>query len=218
MRGADDPASFRRTRDRNTCGPQQQARDARPARCQREFAAGDQVELLAVAPGFQHDAAQRVAGQRISRGPQCRLDIGRAHGDQQARIETEFPPAAHGQRTAFAFGEILPDPQQRSLCRDTVREAGDKARGRRAVPAFGEHLMHGATREPALQRRVRLGMTERHAIRRIGIAVGLDAFNAAAQLRERGHACAGHAPLLEIVLPWRVFSEPIAGPFVHDMF
>ncbi len=45
------------------------------------------------------------------------------------------------------------------FCRDTVREAGDKARGRRAVPTFGEHLMHGATCEPALQRRVRLGMT-----------------------------------------------------------
>lgn len=218
MRGADDPARLCRTRDRNACSPQQQARDARAARCQREFAAGDEVELFAVAPGFQHDAAQRIAGQRISRGPQCRLDIGRAHGDQQARIEAELTPAAHGQRAAFAFGEILPDPQQRPLCRDTMRKAGDKARGRRAVPAFGEHLMHGATCEPALQRRVRLGMTERHAIRRIGIAVGLDALDAAAQLRERGHACAGHAPLLEIVLPWRVFSEPIAGPFVHDMF
>lgn len=99
-----------------------------------------------------------------------------------------------------------------------MREGRDKARGRRAVTAFGEHLMHRATCEPALQRRVRLGMTERHAIRRIGIAVGLDALDTAAQLRERGHACAGHAPLLEIVLPWRVFSEPIAGPFVHDMF
>jgi hypothetical protein len=31
--------------------------------------------------------------------------------------------------------------------------------------------------------------------------MGLNAFDTAAQLRERVHACAGHAPLLKIVLP-----------------
>lgn len=99
-----------------------------------------------------------------------------------------------------------------------MRKAGDKARRRRVVTAFGEDLMHRTARKPALQRRVRLGMTERHASRCVGITMGLNAFDTAAQLRERVHACAGHAPLLKIVLPLAGFNEPVAGPFVHDMF
>ena len=45
---------------------------------------------------------------------------------------------------------------------------------------------------PALHRRIRIGMTEPHPIRRGGVGMGFDALDAAAQSRERIHACAGH--------------------------
>ena len=61
--------------------------------------------------------------------------------------------------------------------------------------SFGKHLMHRGLRKAAAQHRIRLGMTERHAPERLHIAMRLDAFDVAAQNRERVPACAAHAPL-----------------------
>ncbi len=142
------------------------------------------------APDFQHHGAQRIAGERVGGGPQRGVHIGCAHRHQEARIETEFGQSAHRQRARFNLGEILTHPNQRPPCRHPSRKARDKTRRRGTLPAcIGEHFVHRTHREAALQRRIRVGMAERHPLRRVRIAMRLDALDAAAQSRKRVRAC-----------------------------
>ncbi len=189
MRRAHDPSRLRRGGLWLSRHPQQQAGDARRLRGQRQLAAGDEIELSRFAPDFQHDGAQRIAGERVGGGSQRGIHIGRAHRHQKARIETEFSQSAHRQRTRFNFGEILTYPNQRPPCRRPPRKARDKTRRRGTLPAcIGEHLMHRTHGEAALQRRIGVGMPERHPARRVGITVRLDALDTAAQSRKRVRA------------------------------
>jgi hypothetical protein len=145
--------------------------------------------LSRFAPDFQHDGAQRIAGERVGGGPQRGVHIGCAHRHQEARIETEFGQSAHRQRARFNLGEILTHPNQRPPCRHPSRKARDKTRRRGALTAcIGEHLMHRTHGETALQRRIGVGMSERYPLRRIRIAMRLDALDAAAQSRKRVRA------------------------------
>ena len=111
--------------------PQQQRGDAGGLRCEREFSAGDEIELARLAPHFQHDSADRIAGERVGGGAQGGLGIGGAHGDDQPRIEAEFAKPAHRQRAGFEFGKILPHPDQR-LC--AARSAPRGLRQNRSPP------------------------------------------------------------------------------------
>jgi hypothetical protein len=190
MRRAHDPSGLRRRGQRLRRHPQQQACDARGLRGQRQLAACDEIELPRLPPDFQHDGAQRIAGQRIGRDPQRAIHIRCAHRHQEARIETELGQPAHRQRARFNLGEILPYPNQGPSRRRPTGEPCDKTGRRRTLPAgVSEHLMHRAQSEAALQRRVRLGMSERHPVRPIGIAMRLDALDAAAQTRKHAYAC-----------------------------
>jgi hypothetical protein len=90
MRRAHDPSRLRCRGLWLRRQPQQQAGDARRLRRQRQLAAGDEIELPRLPPDFQHDGAERIAGERIGGGPQRGVHIGRAHCHQQARIEAEF--------------------------------------------------------------------------------------------------------------------------------
>jgi hypothetical protein len=194
MRRAHDPSRLRR----RSCGlrrhPQQQTGDAGGLCCQRQLAAGDEIELPSFAPDFQHHRANRVAGQRVGGGAQCDVDVGGAHGHHAARIEAEFGEASHRQRSGFNFGKILPNPHQWPPYRYPPRKPRDEAGRRRALTSLGKHLVHGGQREAALQRRVGIGMSQRHAQwRRVGMR--LDPLDAAAQTRKHGHARARHAPL-----------------------
>ena len=173
------------------------------------------------APDFQHHDTKRIAGQRVGRRLQRSVHIRRAHGHEDTRIETKFGQTAHRQRARFNFGEILTHPDHGPPgCRPS-RKARDKTGRRGTLPAgFGEHLVHRAQGEAALQRRIRVGMAERHPVGHVRLAMRLDVLDAAAQSRKRAYACAGHhAPLL-----WRcwavhwVLIEPVAGSIVHDMF
>jgi hypothetical protein len=189
MRRAHDPSRLRRGGRRLGRQPQQQAGDARGLGCQRQLAAGDEIELSRFAPDLQHDGAKRVAGERVGGGPQRGLHIGCMHRHHETRIETEFGQSAHRQRPRFNFGEILTHPNQRPPCRRPPGKACDKARRRGTLPArIGEHFVHRSHGEPALQRGVGLGMAERHPARRTGIAMRLDALDAAAQIRKRARA------------------------------
>jgi hypothetical protein len=199
MRRAHDPSGFRGRGQWLRRHPQHHTGHAGHLRGQRQLAAGDEIQLSRLAPDFQHHDAERIAGQRVGRRLQRAVDIRRAHRHQQARIEPEFGQPAHRQRTGFDFGEILPDPYQRPPCRRPSHQAGDKTRRGGAVPSCGEHLVHRAQREAALQRRIRVGMAERHPVRPVRIAVRLDALDAAAQRRKRVRACAAHAPLLKML-------------------
>jgi hypothetical protein len=218
MRRAHDPSCLRCRGLRLRRQPQQQAGNARRLRRQRQLAAGDEIELPRFAPDFQHDGAERIAGERIGGGPQRGVHIGRAHRHQKAWIKAEFGPSAHRQRARFNFGEILTHPNQWPPCRHPSRKACDKTGRRGTLPArIREHFVHRTHGEAALQRRIGVGMPERHPSRRVGVAMCLDALDAAAQSRKRARACAAHAPLLGKDRHW--FSiEPAAGPFVHDMF
>jgi hypothetical protein len=190
MRRTHDPSRLRRRRLRLRRHPQQQAGHAGGLRRQRQLAAGDEIELARLAPDFEHDDAQRIAGQRVGGGPQRGLHVGRAHRHEEARIETEFGQSAHRQRARFNFRKILPDPDQRPPCGRPPREPCDKTCRGSALPAtFSEHLVHGAQGEAALQRRIRIGMPERDLTRRIRIVVRLDALDAASQTRKRVRAC-----------------------------
>jgi hypothetical protein len=95
MRRAHDPSGLRRRGFLLRRHPQQQAGDAGGLRRQSQLAAGDKIELTCLAPDFQHDSADRIAGQRVGGGSQRGLGIGRAHRYHAARIEPEFGPSAH---------------------------------------------------------------------------------------------------------------------------
>jgi hypothetical protein len=166
MRRAHDPPCLRGGRLWFGSHPQQQGGDTRHLRGQCQLAAGDEIELAGLPPDFQHDTAQRITGQRVGSGAQRSIDIGGAHGHQQARIETEFGQSAHRHRARFNLGEILPYPHQRPPCRRPARKPRDKTGGRGALPAgVSKHFVHRPQRETALQRRVGIGMPERHPAR-----------------------------------------------------
>lgn len=107
------------------------------------------------------------------------------HHHQPARIETELAPSTHRQRTGFARGKILPHPEQRPILAEALREACDESGRRRAVPSLREHLMYGAARKPALQRGIRLLVTERRPARHFATVAGLDPPDAVTQARKR---------------------------------
>ena len=86
MRRAHDPARLGGRGRQARAEAQQQRGDPGGLRGQCELAAGDEIELARIAKDFQHDGAERIAGQRIRRAAQRGLDIGGAHGDQTARI------------------------------------------------------------------------------------------------------------------------------------
>ncbi len=198
MRRAHDPPRFRRRGLWLRRHPQQQAGHAGGLRRQRQLAAGDEIELTRFAPDFEHDGAERIAGQRVGGAPQRGLHVGGAHGHQKPRVETELGQSAHRQRARFNFGKILPDPHQRPPCGHPPCEPRDKTRRRSALPAtVSEHLVHRAQSEAALQRRIRIGMPERNLAWRIRFTLRLDTLDAAAQNRKRVRACAAHAPLLK---------------------
>ena len=195
MRGAHDPSRFRGRRAWRSRNPQQQTGDAGGLCCQSELAARHEIELPRLAPDLQHHGAQRVADERVGRGPQRALAIGRTHRHQAARIKAELRKPAHRQRTRFNFGKILPHPDQRPAGGDPPGKACDESGRRRALMSLCKHLMHRGQCKAAAQHRIGFRMTERSALRRMQIAMRLDAFDVAAQSRERVRACAGHAPL-----------------------
>ena len=82
MRRAHDPSGFRGRGPRLRRHPQQQRGDAGGLRGQRELAAGDEIELTRLPPDFQHDGAERIAGQRVGSGPQRGVGVGGAHGHE----------------------------------------------------------------------------------------------------------------------------------------
>jgi hypothetical protein len=181
MRRAHDPSGLGRRGLRLRRGSQHQASDAGGLRRQGQLAAGDQIKLTRLPPDFEHDGAQRIAGERVGCDPQCGVDIISAHRHHQAGIETEFGQSAHRQRARFHFAEILAHPEQRPSRRRPPGKACDKTRSRSTLPAgFRKHLMHRAQREAALQRRIGLAVAERHLARRIRLTVRLDALDVAA--------------------------------------
>ena len=151
------------------------------------------------APDFQHHDAKRIAGQRVGGDPQRGVHIRRAHRHQEARIKTEFGQSAHRQRTRFNFSEILTYPHQRPPGRRPSREprppreAHDEPGCRGTLPSLGEHLVHRADGEAALQCSIHVNMTECHPVRQVRIAMRLDALDAAAQSRKRARACGGES-------------------------
>ena len=191
MRRAHDPSRLRGRGLWRRRQPQQQRGDAGGLGRQRQFSAGDEIQLPRFAKNFQHHRPQSIAGQRVGGGPQRRIDIGSAHRHHQPRIEAEFGKPAHRLRAGFDFGKILPHPNQRPTRCHPSRKACDKSCRRRALMALGKHFMHRGRREPAAQRYIGLGMAERHLVKRMRITGRFDALDALAQIRKRAYACGG---------------------------
>jgi hypothetical protein len=177
--------------------------------------------MTGLAPDLHNDSTQRIAGQRIRRCPQCAFHLGRVHCHQQSRIEPELTPATHRYRAGFDRGKVLPHPEQRLARTDALRQPCDEARRRGTLPPFREHLVHGATRETALQHRIRFVMTKRYPGRHIRGRARFDARYVIAQARKRPCACMhlAHAPLSVLSeIKKFVTAEPFTGSIVHDMF
>ena len=166
MRRAHDPSCLGSRRLGLRRHPQQQPGDTRGLRRQRQFAAGDEVELSRLAPDFRHHDTDRIAGQRVGGRPQRTVHIGGAHRHEEAWIETEFGQSAHRHRARFNLGEILPYPHQRPPGGRPTRKPRDKTRRRGALPArLRKHFVDRPQSETALQRRVDVRMPERHPAR-----------------------------------------------------
>jgi hypothetical protein len=201
MGRAHDPSGLCRRRLGLRCHPQHKAGDARGLRGKRQFAARREIEMSRLAPYFQHDGTERIAGQRIGGRPQRTVHIGCAHRHEKPRIETELGKSAHRHRARFNLGEILPYPQQWPDARRPARESCDKTGRRSALAAgFCKHFVDGCQSEPALQRRVGIRMAERHLSGRTGLSMRLDTLDIAAQSRKRAHPCAlSHRRSLEVL-------------------
>ena len=195
MRRAHDPSCLRSRGPRFCRHPQQQRGDAGGRRGQREFSAGDEIELARLPPDFQHDGAERVAGQRVGGGPQRGVGVGRTHGHQQPRIEPQFTKPAQRQRTGFDFRKVLPHPDQRPARRYPPGQPRNESGRRRALVASGEHFMHRCDREPAVQHGIRCRMAKRDLVEVMRLAGRLDPLDAPAQGCKRACACGAHAPL-----------------------
>ena len=149
--------------------------------CQRQLAAGDEVELLRLAPDLQHDSAHGITGQGVGSCPQCLINIGCADGDETARIEPKLRKPVHQDGAGFDFREILPDPYKRPPRGHAACKPRDKAGRRRALPSrFRKHLMQRAQSEPALQVCIGLDVPERHLAQATCRAMRLDALDVAA--------------------------------------
>jgi hypothetical protein len=206
MRRAHDPSCLRGRGSRLRRHPQQKCGDAGGLRGQRELAAGDEIELAGLPPDFQHDGAERIAGQRVGGGPQRSVSVRRAHRHEQPRVETELAKPAQRQRTRFNFRKILPHPDQGPARRYPSREPRDEARCRRTLMARCEDFVHHGCRKPAAQHSIRCRMAERDLVEVMRIAVGLDPLDAPAQTCKRACACGAHAPLLQGNLAFTAFS------------
>jgi len=187
-RRAHNPSRLRRRGLRLRRHPQQETGDAGRLRGQRQLAACNEIEMAGFAPDFEHDGTKHLADERVGRRPQCALHVGGAHRHEKARIKTKFGEPAHRQRAGFNFGEILTDPNQRPMGRHPPRKPCDESARRSALPSLGKHLMHRASGEAALQRRIRITMPERHPAGRVRPAMRFKARNAAAQRCKRVHA------------------------------
>jgi hypothetical protein len=114
-------------------------------RGQRQFAAGCEVELSRLAPDFQHDGANRIAGQRVGGCAQRTLHVGCAYGHDKTRIKTKFGQPAHRYRARFNLGEILPYPHQWPAASGAAGKSGNKTGRRSALPAsLRKYFVHGA--------------------------------------------------------------------------
>jgi hypothetical protein len=195
MRRTHDPPGFGRRRLGLSRHPQHEAGDARGLRGQRQFAAGDKIELPGLAPDLQHDHANRIAGQCVGGGPQGVVHIGCAHGDEKTWIETKLSQSAHRHRARFNLREILPYPQPWPMAGQSACKGGGKTGRRGTLPAgFRKHLVHGSQSEPTPQRRIGIGMPERHLLRGIRFPMRLDALDLGAQSRKSAFS---HTRLLE---------------------
>ncbi len=196
MRRAHDPSGFRGRGPWFRRHPQQQGSDAGGLRSQCELAAGDEIELTRLPPDFQHDCAERIAGQRVGGGPQRGVGVSGAHGHYETRIETEFAQPAHRQRAGFDFGKILPHPDQRPTRREPSRQPCDEAGCCRALVSLGEHFMHRCHRKPAPQHSIRCRVAKRDPGEVMRIAMRLETLDAPSQTGKPACACGAHAPLL----------------------
>jgi len=98
MRGANDPSCLGRRRLRLRRHPQHQAGDARGLRSKGQFAARREVDLSRLAPDFQHDSANRIAGQRVGGRSQRTLHIGCVHGHEKPWIKAKLDQPVHRHR------------------------------------------------------------------------------------------------------------------------
>ncbi len=218
MRRAHDPSRLRGRRAWCRRDPQHKAGDAGGLCGQGQFAARHEVELPRLAPDIQHHGAERIAGERVGRGPQRALAIGRAHCHQTSRIKAKLGEPAHRQRAGFKLGKILPHPDQRPAGRDPPGQPCDEAGRHGALMSLAKHLVHRGHRKSTAQHSIRFRMAERHALWGMQIAMRLDAFDVAAQSCERVRA-RPHAPLPLVMVTALVRQrEPTAGSIVHDMF
>jgi len=189
MRRAHDPSGFRGRSLRFRCDPQHEAGDARGLRRQRQLAAGNEVELLRLAPNLHHDDTHRIADKRVRSRPQRMVHVASAYSDEKAGIEAELDEPVHRHHARFNLGEILPYPYDGPPARQPAGKGGHKTGRRRALPPrLRKHFVHGAQSEPALQGRIGLRMAEHRLAKRRGLAMdfevlGFEAFNAAAQGR-----------------------------------
>ena len=215
MRRAHDPSGLRGRGPRLRRHAQQQGGDAGGCRGQCELAAGDEIELACLPPDFQHDGAERIAGQRVGGGPQRGVGVGGAHGHEEPRIETQFAKPAQRQRTRFNFRKVLPHPDQRPARRYPSCKASDEAGGRRALMALGEHFMHRCDRKAAAQHSIRCRMAERDLVEVMRIAMRLDPLDASSQTCKRACMCGAHAPLPQKFGLYRFF---LVNPRLAHLF
>jgi hypothetical protein len=128
--------------------------------CEREPAAGDQIEDLRIAHDLHDHGAEAGAGQGIDSRAQNIGRIGRAQQKEHRRIDAEFRKTARRKCAMLKRRKILDNPEHPFRSARKLRDASGEPRGRRIA---GKNLVQGAAHQSAAQNRIGIRMAERAA-------------------------------------------------------
>jgi hypothetical protein len=108
---ADLPARLRRTGLDSCTLAQKKRSDVFVLGCEREPAAGDEIENFRIAGYFHDHGAEAGAGQGVDPGAQRVGRIGHTQQKKLRRIDSQFRKAGWRERAMLEHGEILNDPE-----------------------------------------------------------------------------------------------------------
>jgi hypothetical protein len=151
--------------------PQQQGHDAGGLGRQEEAAAGGQVELARLAPGLDHDGAERRAARGFRARPEHALAVACPHQQHLRRIEPELGEARRMQGAGLGIEEILPCPEQRAPACGLQRQGGGETGGGGEVGRSRRvDLVQSGSGEAAAERLVERRRPEGDALHRRKLA------------------------------------------------
>ena len=160
------PARHRRTRRDPRAHPQHERRDARLRRCQRQPAAGGQIEHARIAPGRDHHGADSATAGGLSRRAQNAGGVVGPHENDAARIKAKLGKSPRVGLSQLRIEDILADPDDGLFARGPASQAERKACRRCGIGRpRRDDFVQRAPREPAMERLIHHARPKRNRLK-----------------------------------------------------